>query len=216
MSPQYRFVPGSRNASAATFLICEYCAGGSIGDLVARDGPLPTDQAVSFALQALDGLAYAQTARLPSGSVGLVHRNIGPANILLARSGRDLVAKLAGFGLARGLDDGELFMVGEVGSPGGLMSRQHIVNFLEARPDVDVWSMAATLYFMLTGQQPRRFPEGVDPLAVILDTAAVPIRERDPHIPQRLAEVIDEALIDNPRIRITSAAELAAALRKAI
>jgi len=78
-----------------------------------------------------------------------------------------------------------------------------------------VWSMAATLYWMLTGRYARNFPKDQDPIRVILDTPAIPIRKRNPKIPKRLAEVIDEALIDKP-ITVTSAAELAGALRHAM
>jgi eukaryotic-like serine/threonine-protein kinase len=78
-----------------------------------------------------------------------------------------------------------------------------------------VWGMAASLYFMLTGEPPRDFPQGQDPIRVMLDSTAVPIRERDPNVPKRLAKVIDEALVDNPRITVGSAVEFAAALRQA-
>jgi hypothetical protein len=47
---------------------------------------------------------------------------------------------------------------------------------------------------------------------VVLETAPVPIRRRDPAIPKRLAEVIDEALRDEPRITFATAAELSQAL----
>jgi hypothetical protein len=72
--------------------------------------------------------------------------------------------------------------------------------------------MAATLYNMLTGFFPRDFPQRSDPWPVILETRAVPIRQRNPGIPQRLAEVIDHALIDDPEIGCKSAAEFKQAL----
>ena len=57
---------------------------------------------------------------------------------------------------------------------------------------------------------------GQDPIRVVLDNPAVPIRERNPRIPKRLAEVIDDALIDKPGITVSSAAELSSALRYAL
>ena len=138
----------------------------------------------------------------------------------MARSGRDLVAKLAGFGLAKAFDAAARYGLSMLDEPDEaslhFTARPQLINYKYAKPDVDVWAMAATLYWMLTGQPPRGFPQGVDPIRVVLQDACVPIRERDSTIPRRLAQVIDEALIDKPRITITSAAELAAALRGAM
>ncbi len=76
-------------------------------------------------------------------------------------------------------------------------------------------ALAASLYYMLTGESPRHLPDGGDLVDAVVNTGAIPIRERNLGVPSRLAAVIDEALIDNPRIGIGSAAELAAALRDA-
>jgi eukaryotic-like serine/threonine-protein kinase len=204
---------------SAWFFTCEYCAGGSVADVIDREGPLAPDRAVPIVLQALAGLGYSHTAPLPNGSTGLVHRDIKPANILLARQGRDLVAKVADFGLAKAFDRAGLSGMTMTGAMGGtmpFMARPQLIQYKYAKPDVDVWSMAASLYWMLTRQYPRTFGRREDPIRVVLDTMPIPIRQRDPGIPARLAAVIDEALIDNPRITITSAAELAAALREAM
>jgi eukaryotic-like serine/threonine-protein kinase len=69
---------------------------------------------------------------------------------------------------------------------------------------------------MLTLQPPRDFSTGRDPWQVVLQTDAVPIRQRAPDLPARLAAVIDEALIDNPEIRFKTAAEFHAVLKEAL
>ena len=214
-------VVGFRDAGrvgAAWFFTSEYCAQGSVDDLVERQGLLPPDRAVQLVLQALDGLQYAHNAALPNGSVGLVHRDIKPSNILLAHKGNDVVAKLADFGLSKAFDKAGLSgmtMSGTISGTVPFMARPQVVSYKYAKPEVDVWSMAATLYWMLTGRYPRDFPKHEDPIRIILDTKAVPIRERNPELPTRLAAVIDEALIDQP-ITVTSAAELTGALQDAI
>ncbi len=169
-------------------------------------------------LRALDGLEYAHTVKLANGSVGLVHRDIKPANILLDDKGGDPVVKIADFGLAKAFDRAGLSGLTLTGSIEGtlsFMARPQIVNFKRVRPDVDVWAMAATLYFMLSGSPPREFPKGVDPVQIVLEEDPVPICERDTSIPKALAKVIDAALVDKPCVTVASAAQLAAALREA-
>ena len=90
--------------------------------------------------------------------------------------------------------------------------RQQVINFKYAKPDVDVWAMAASLYNLLTGEYPRDFPENKDPWRVVLESQAVPIRQRLPAVPAELANVIDRALIDNPEIIYKSARDFKEAL----
>lgn len=209
------------------YFTCEYCPGGSVDQLVARrGGPLSLDEAVPIALQALDGLRHAHQATIPAvrrvdGQVaqarGLVHRDIKPPNILL--SGSRPVAKLADFGLAKAFDHAGLSGHTRTGAVGGtipFMARTQLINYKFAGPEVDVWAVAACLYWMLTGATPRDFPADKDPVAVALREPAVRIRERVPSVPLRLAAVLDEALVDKPRISITTADELARALRDAL
>ncbi|MGH3940907.1 MAG: serine/threonine-protein kinase [Pseudonocardiaceae bacterium] len=218
---------GSGVSGSEFYFTCEYCAGGSVDQLVARrGGTLSLDEAVPIVLQALDGLRYAHQAAIPAlrhvdGPVaqarGLVHRDIKPSNILL--SGARPVAKLADFGLAKAFDQAGLSGHTRTGAVGGtipFMARPQLINYKFAGPEVDVWAVAACLYWMLTGATPRDFPVGKDPVAVALREPSVRIRERGPSVPPRMAAVIDEALVDKPRITIATADELALALRDAL
>jgi serine/threonine protein kinase len=72
--------------------------------------------------------------------------------------------------------------------------RMQINDYRYAKPDVDIWSTAATYYYLLTGSPPKDTLGAPNPLCVALSTGATPIRRRNPDIPQRLAEVIDFAL----------------------
>lgn len=215
-------------SGSAFFFTGEYCDGGSVATLVAeRGGRLAIEEAVSIVLQALDGLAYAHTAKIPAvrladGTIGpsrgLVHRDIKPSNILLAGSGSARAAKLADFGLAKAFDRAGLSRLTSTGARGGtfeFMARTQIVNYRMARPEVDVWAIAASLYWMLTLAVPRDFPPAIDPVAVVLQGETMPIRHRLASIPRRLAEVIDTALIDGP-LAIATAEELKCALQAAL
>lgn len=211
------------------FFASEYCDGGSVDDLMTeRRGALPVAEAVAIAAQVLDGLAYAHGAEIPDvrladggvgSSRGLVHRDIKPHNILLAGSGPARVAKLADFGLSKAFDRAGLSghtRTGAVGGTVAFMARQQIVDYKYAKPEVDVWAAAATLYYMLTGTLVRDFAPGMDPITVVLRQSPVPIRQRDPSIPPKLAAVIDASLVDNPRIAVQSADELKRALQAAL
>ncbi|EIV92658.1 protein kinase domain with FHA domain [Frankia sp. QA3] len=196
----------------AFYFTVEYCPGGSVDKLVARrGGKLAVDEAVSLALQALDGLDHAHGLKV-------VHRDLSPQNILLTGE-RSPVAKICDFGLAKAFDEAGLSGLTRTGAAAGkpwFMPRQQVLNFKHAKPDVDVWALAASLYWMLTGALPRDFPVRRDPWHVVLQTEAVPIRQRNPAIPTALADVIDHALRDQPAIGFQSAVELRQALEQAL
>jgi eukaryotic-like serine/threonine-protein kinase len=96
------------------------------------------------------------------------------------------------------------------------MARQQVIDFKYAEPEVDVWAIAASLYNMLTGAVPRDFPKDRDPWLVVLETPPVPIRRRKPSLPKELAEVIDQALVEEPEIPFKTAAEFKEALERAL
>lgn len=213
---------GGGAIGATFYFVCEFCSGASVDDLVKRHGPLDIEKAVALTTQVLDGLAYAHTvpvdwatAENAPAPIGLIHRDVKPANILLSDSGPTPVAKLADFGLAKAFERAGLSghtLTGTVAGTIGYMSRPQLINYKFAKPEVDIWATAATLYYMLTAHTPRTFPPTADPIAIILRDNAIPIRERSPRIPRNLATVIDEALIDQPSIRMATAGELRDAL----
>jgi len=188
------------------YFALEYCSGGSAEALRVRLGgrvPLPT--VLRIAVDALEGLAAAH-------ETGFVHRDLKPDNVLLDENG---AARLADFGLAKSFQQAGLSGLTATGAVGGtfpFMAREQLTSYREARPTTDVWSMAATLYFLLTGQHARDFGDR-DPIAVILRGGTVPLRKRDPSIPEDLAAVIDRALDDEPARRFPTAREFASAIR---
>jgi eukaryotic-like serine/threonine-protein kinase len=212
------------------FFSLEFCDGGSVDKLMEEcGGTLSINEAGPIILQALEGLDYAHHAEIPnvklkdgtySRGCGLVHRDIKPDNLFLSGSGSARITKVADYGLAKAFDFAGLsgntrtgaIVMGSL----GFMPRQQVVNFRYAKPEVDVWAIAASLYYMLTGFYPRKFVSGKDPWQTILQTSAVPIRKRLSSIPKKLAEVIDQALIDQPAIHFKTAAELRQALERVL
>lgn len=201
------------SAHGTFFFTTEYCAGGSIDRLAARrGGTLPVDEALPLVLQALEGLEHAHDC-------GVVHRDLSPQNILLSDAGRAPVVKICDFGLAKAFDLAGLSGLTRTGVTAGkpyFMPRQQIINFKNAQPDVDTWAIAACLYWLLTAHYPRTFPANKDPWRIVLQDPAVPIRQRDPSLSTALAEVIDEALRDQPSIGFRTAAAFRLALQRAV
>jgi eukaryotic-like serine/threonine-protein kinase len=194
------------------FFALEYCPGGSLSAvLLKRDGPLEVETAVRITLDALEGLSYAHEK-------GFVHRDIKPENILLAEP-EMTTAKLADFGLAKSFELAGLSGMTATGMVAGtlyFMPREQITHFRLLRPASDVWSMGATLYHMLSLRYPRDFLPGVDPLHVILSGGTLPLRQRDPWLPERLAEVVDRAVADDLGQRYETAGDFRNALRRAL
>lgn len=193
------------------YVALEYCAGGNLSAaLLRRDDPLPPEAAVRVALAVLEGLCEAHRQ-------GFVHRDIKPENVLLSDEAMTEV-KLGDFGLAKSFEQAGLSGLTATGVVGGtvyFMPREQLTHFRLLRPASDVWSVAATLYHMLTLSHPRDFVPGADPLQVVLAGGTVPIREREPGLPPSLAAVVDRALEDDISRRYPTAAEFRDALRQA-
>lgn len=196
-------------SDGAFFFIMEYCNCGSVNDLInVKKGQLTIEESTNIIFQVLDGLIYAHT------KLGLVHRDIKPDNIFLTVNDGKLVAKLGDYGLAKSFDlaglSGQTVTGTAMGTP-SFMSRKQVLNFKYAKPDVDVWAVAASLYYMLTLKYPRDL-KGIEPMLAILTTQPVPIRERDDSISQTLANLIDLALRDNSELNFQSALDFKEAL----
>jgi serine/threonine protein kinase len=194
------------------YFAMEYCAGGSVADLQRRQpGGLPLALAVGIVLESLEGLAFAHEQ-------GFVHRDLKPENLLLA-DGTGAGAKVTDFGLAKSFQQAGLSGMTATGAVAGtlyFMPREQLTHFRLLKPVSDVWSMGATLYHMLTGVYAREFRPGEDPLPVILRGGIVPIRARDPRLPEAVAAVVDRAVADSLEHRYQTAGEFREALSRAI
>ena len=210
------------------FVLLELCQGGSVDDLMRKNGgKLSMDTATHIILQTLDGLEYAHHAplmvQLGDGSTkaakGIVHRDLKPGNIFLMDNSSRPVAKVADFGLAKAFQTAGLTehtVTGQAAGTPSFMPRQQITNYRYAKPDVDVWAAAASYYNMLTGFVPKNFAGKKDAFAVALYEDAIPILIRNPKIPRKIAEVIDTALREKPKIGFETALNLKKAIEAAL
>ncbi|WP_353932760.1 protein kinase [Okeanomitos corallinicola TIOX110] len=206
------------------FLVMEYYEAGNVDDLMKQlGGKLPVDMALGIILQVLDGLIYTHNVEIPyvkladggyKSGKGLVHRDLKPHNIFLCNINGKLTAKIGDYGLAKSFDLAGLTgqtLTKTIGGTPGFIPRQQVLKYRKSQPAVDVWASAACLYNMLTGYVPRNFTG--DTFMDILENDPVPILERNANIPQKLAEVIDLALIEKPQIYFQNATQLKQVLK---
>jgi serine/threonine-protein kinase len=200
----------SGECAGLMFFCMDFVPGFNGAELVRREGTLPAARAVAITLQLLDALEYAHCE-------GVVHRDVKPANVMVTPGqGRDQVSVLD-FGLARAYQLSRMSgitMVGAVGGSAAFMAPEQVIDFRGARPGVDQYSAAATLYYLLTGRHTRDFPADFQASVMMLLTdPLVPLRQRRPDIPEPLARAAERALASEPSGRFPSCAAFADALR---
>ena len=150
-------------AKDGPFLIMEYVEGSNLLDRC-RDGALPLEEAVDLTCQLCDGLSRAHEQ-------GIVHRDIKPANVLLTKDG---VPKLTDFGLAKAdVSNHQMTVTGAVLGTPDFMPPEQRRDAAEVDARSDLWSLAATLYQMVTGRSPKiiRFRDVPDELEEVLGKA---------------------------------------------
>jgi serine/threonine protein kinase len=165
-------------------------------------GPLPLAKALSCMLQVLAALSYAH-------ELGIVHREISPANVLL---GPDDCVKLTGFGLAKSPFDAQLTLVGTVMGWIEYMSPEQVKGLLTVDGRTDIYSAGAMLYEMVTGQVPFTGKSQFDVMAAHVGTAPQSPDSLRPGLPADLNGIILRALEKDPERRFQTAAQFRDAL----
>jgi len=183
------------------YIAMEAMLGGSLEDLVKKKGPLPAGQAVAYAMQAAEALAYAHRR-------GVLHRDIKPANILLNDAGQ---CKLGDFGLAILDDPGDTFELPRnfIGTP-HFLAPEMLRHKSSAQSDV--YALGATLWFLLTGKYPFAIKEIGGVLRVGKEIPLGDLRELCPHASAELKSLLERALAPKPEARFADAAKMLQAL----
>jgi hypothetical protein len=159
--PRCVFVLAADQDAGRPYIVMELMPGRTLADEVRERGPLPPAEAVAKILDVLDGLREAHRH-------GVVHRDVKPSNCFLDTTGR---VKVGDFGLSKSLSgDSRLTVSGSfLGTP--LFAAPEQVRGEELGVQSDVYSLAATLYCLLTGRAPF---EGGDAAATLARIAADP------------------------------------------
>jgi len=206
-----RFISSGTN-NGAVYLVTEYVEGSDAARLAdAQGGRLPYGHAINIVAQALDALAYAHEK-------GYIHRDIKESNILVKGSAPDFTAKLTDFGLAKSFTQSGMSgitMAGDMAGTFAYMPPEQIKDFRNVRPTSDIYAIGMTAYSLLAGDTaldvgPKQDMAGT--VKAIFENPIIPLRQRAPEVPVRVAEVIERALAKDPAQRWKSAAAMRTAL----
>lgn len=192
------------NESSGVFYIAmELLSGGSLRDLIKAAGPMDYQRACLLCADAAEALAYAHAQ-------GIVHRDVKPANLMLTRSGR---CKVVDFGLARMEDAADLSsrMPESVGTPQFIASE--LLRGIPASDRSDIYSLGATLWYLLTGHPPFDGKTAAELLQQHLEAPLPDLLAIRPDLPSGLVQAISKAMSKRPADRYESAGQFEKVLR---
>lgn len=176
------------------YVIMDFIDGTSLAKKVLLEGPLPENDVVEWAKMLCDVLEYLHTVK----SNPIIYRDMKPDNIMLINSGR---VKLIDFGIAKECRRGEKQAGSSIGTKGYAAPEQYkgASNILDER--TDIYSLGATLFYLVTGLVPGKPPKAVRP-----------IRQINPSLSEGLEYIILKCTDDDPENRYQSCRELKADL----
>jgi serine/threonine-protein kinase len=187
--------------TTGAFLIMEYIESEALSRTLGRLGRLTPAITMNLVGQAADALQAAHDK-------GIVHRDVKPGNLLIRADG---TLMLTDFGIARSQDGTALTTTGAVLGTLSYLAPEQVIG-QPATPRSDVYALGLVAYECLAGRRPF---EGENPFVVAMQR----VREAPPKlagdVPQPVAAVVERALATDPAHRWPSAAEFAAAARRA-
>lgn len=190
------------------YLVMELVEGPSLRDVLAAEGALPVGQALALVADVLDALGALHAA-------GIVHRDVKPANVLLAETRGGPRARLIDLGVAWMDTDAAQEQLtatdAAVGTP-AFMAPEQLAG-QRVGPAADMWAAGVLLYSLLTGVRPF----GAATLAELVGARAAealrPLHETLADVPAGLDALVTTLLHPDPRERPTDAASVAQQLR---
>ncbi len=124
-------------------IVMEYVPSTTLDDLVRAHGPVPLDEVVRIGRGVIAALRAAHGA-------GILHRDVKPANVLLAKDGRVV---LTDFGIAQAVETSALTRTGQLVGSVDFMAPERLVGGAPG-PEADLWALGATLFQAVEGRSP--------------------------------------------------------------
>ncbi len=190
-------------ANGVYYIAQELVEGGSIGRMLGANGPLDIVRACQIGAEVGEALEFAHDH-------GVVHRDVKPDNILLARGGKP---KLADFGLAFRTDpeDEGVWLEEAVGT--AYFIAPEICRGQGATYLSDQYSLAATVWYLLVGSPPFKGSTRQEVMENHVRSPLPDLRGLRPDLPDGLVKAIYRALSKNPEQRYLSCDQFAKILR---
>ncbi|MEV7727840.1 serine/threonine-protein kinase [Streptomyces sp. NPDC087917] len=178
------------------WIVMELVRGLSLAEVLEAEGPMSPQRAAHIGEQVLAALRSAHES-------GVLHRDVKPANVMIANDGRVV---LSDFGIASLTGSSSITMTGEmVGSPEFLAPERALGR--EPGPESDLWSLGVLLYAAVEGVSPFRRDSALSTLQAVVERELPPSERAGP-----LTPVLEGLLRKDPATRL-SAAEATRMLR---
>ncbi|MFC1559321.1 protein kinase, partial [Gemmatimonadota bacterium] len=189
------------------YIVMEYVAGGSMRDHLDEAGgkPLPLEKVMHWVEQTADGLAEAHRQ-------GITHRDIKPDNLMVTDTGQ---VKITDFGLARLETATRLTAAGTTLGTVNYVSPE-LIQGQDVDHRSDLFSLGATFYELLSGQQVFSGEDANAIYYAILNAAIPPLARYRKDLPEGLDGIIEKLLERDPGRRYQSSAEVATDIRRLI
>jgi hypothetical protein len=176
-------------AESTPWIVMEFVPSSTLAEVLRTEGRMPPDRVARIGLAVLAALKAAH-------ATGVLHRDVKPANVLLAAGGRVV---LSDFGLASAPDDPAMTHSGIVlGSPSYLAPER--LDDLEAGPESDLWSLGVTLYAAVEGKSPWQRSSAYATVAALVQREPLP----PPTYAGPLAPVLEGLLTWDPAERLNA------------
>src|SRR5215211_3627223 len=196
------FDSGQDRSTGRHYIVMEYVDGPSCADMLRETKQLEVAETVRIVRDACHGLDYAHRA-------GVVHRDVKPGNLLLADETG--FTKLADFGIAKAAEQTRITQVGAVLGTAAYLSPEQ-ARGEEAGPASDIYSLGVCAYQFLSGRLPHEYSSLTELALKQQEQHVEPITAHRPEVPRELDQAIRLALERDPKMRYSSAIEMARAI----
>jgi WD40 repeat protein/serine/threonine protein kinase len=207
--PNIAVVYDAGEAAGSMFIAMQYVDGRSLAQIIEEGGAIASDRALLL----LEQLAGALDA---AHEVGIVHRDVKPANVLVEKlsTGKD-VAYLVDFGIAKLLETTGVAAASQVSGTVGYMAPERFAGMTGDRY-TDQYSLACVAFQCLTGELPFPGPDPASMIAGHLDDLRPSLVARRPDFPAEVDAVFARALAKEPEHRFPSCSDFVRALRESL
>jgi len=203
---------GSDEALGIDFLVMELLRGSDLATRLSTTGAPPLSTSLRILLEAARGLAVGHAQ-------GLIHRDVKPGNIFLARThGDEVQVRVVDFGIAKVADDDTLAQLtqdGRVPHSPAYASPEQLRGLSNLTPAADVFALGAVGFQLLTGERPFN-EQDRNRMSLGIPVEVPPLRVINPAIPGTVEAVVRRALSFDPEARYPNAGGFAAALESAM